>query len=159
MCRWHGNVWSHPGHYPILPPTPPCLLKGHCHGHEWSIYIPLIQYQWVLSLLGLGYFKLWPWKIQLKAMDEVKCQGPIVDPISNQCTFPTIHEIWPIDVWPGKKASDILKKKRKNCLKKFNIIPPTFNQVLSTTRGILLLSFVVIEYRVLTLSCRQAHFC
>ena len=75
--------------YLVQPPTPPCLPKGHSHGHEWLIHIPFIPCQSAFPLMRLHYFKLWPWKFKakFKAMSKVKGQGHTVNPVSNWFAF------------------------------------------------------------------------
>ena len=70
-------------------------------------------------------------------MGEVKGQGHIVYPVSNQCTFrftsigPTIPEICPIECLTLKNTSKILEE---NLARKG--FPPKSNQVMTMTRGI-----------------------
>ena len=45
ICWQHCNVWSHPLHYLVHPPTPPWLPIGHSHGCEWSTHIPFVPCQ------------------------------------------------------------------------------------------------------------------
>ena len=78
MWLQHANVWSHPVTLPyIYLPTRPI---GDGHGHQWSIYIPLVPCQSVLPFRRQGYFRLWPCKFNV----AVKGQGPIVNPVSNR---------------------------------------------------------------------------
>ena len=50
ICRRHADVWNHPGHYPVHPPTPPRSHKSQYHGHEWTEYIPFVPCRWWLHV-------------------------------------------------------------------------------------------------------------
>ena len=121
MCWWHADVWSHHGHYPIHPLTPPCLPKGHGHGHEWSIHIPFVPCLSPLPHLRLGYFKHRPWKIQGQAHEwgqrSRSNSCPSIEPmyfflISCQSDQPFLR-YGQLSVSPWKNTFKILKT--KNC--------------------------------------------
>ena len=77
MSRWHADIWSHPGHYPVNPYTSPWSPKGHGYGHEWPIPIPFVQWQSAVRFLRYSYLKNWPWKSMVKAMPVLKGEGHI----------------------------------------------------------------------------------
>ena len=99
-------------------------------------------------------------------MDEVKGQGHKVNPVSNQCTSFFVSsqsnqpfKIWPIECFTLKNTFEILEKKNWPPPPKVAYrIPPKLNQVVSMTRGILLLSFVATGRVVLTLLYRKGKF-
>ena len=97
-------------------------------------------------------------------MSEVKGQGHILYPVSNQCTSFSFHINPTNHSWDMAKIVLTLKKHIRNFSRKFakitvfNIISPKSNQVITMTRATKLPRFVVIPWVVLTLSCRQAKF-
>ena len=114
------------------------------------------------------YFKIWPesykttrsksWvrsKVNVIRFTQYPTDAP---PFRFTSIGPTIPEICPIECLT-------LKKHIRNFLRKFgkkrvsNRIPPKSYQVIGMIRSILLPSFVVIFWVVLTLSCRQGYFC
>ena len=104
-------------------------------------------------------------KSKVKVMVEVKVQGHIVQPVSNQCTSFLFHINRTKHSWDmSNRVLDLEKTHPKFSKKMWQKricyrIPPKSNQVMTMTRGMHLLSFVVIGWVVLTLSCRQANFC
>ena len=115
-ARWRLKS---PGHYPLHPPTPTWLLKGHGHDHAWPIHIPFVLCQLALPFLKWGYYSfwVWPWKFKTKVMGMVKRQGGIFGPVSNWFAFffffshqsdepflrySYIPEIQLFQIWPWK---------------------------------------------------------
>ena len=87
ICRRHADFWSHPGHYPVHPPTLSCLPKYHTHGHELSTHINFLPCLSALPSLILGIFKLWPWNCKVDVLGVAKAQGHTVDPVSVRFVF------------------------------------------------------------------------
>ena len=118
-----------------------------------------IRYQ----LLRYIYFEIWPWKSKVKVMGDVKGQGHIVHPVSNWRTSFSFHINRTNHSWD--MSNRVFDLDMRNFLRKFvknrvfTRIPLKSNQVITMTRGLWLLRFVVIDWVVLTFSCRQAYFC
>ena len=106
------------------------------------------------------YFEIWPWKIKglghgwgqksrSHSLPSIQPMHPLCVP--NQSNQPFLRYIkWCLTL---QNTSKIFKE---NLAKKVSYrIPPIFNQVISMTRQ----SYVVIDWVVLILSCRQASFC
>ena len=109
---------------------------------------------------SLPQIRLWNYKV--KVIGEVKGQGHIIHPVSNRCTSFSFHinltnHSWDISNWVFDLEKTHPKFSKK--IRVSNRIPPKSNQVISVTRGIMLQSFVVIGWVVLTLSCRQGNLC
>ena len=93
---------------------------------------------------------------KVKVMREVKGQGHILYPVSNQCTSFSFHinrtnHSWDMakkGVWPWKNTSKITV---------FNRISPKSNQVITMTRATMLPRFVVIRWVILTFYCADKH--
>ena len=100
-----------------------------------------------------------------RSLSEVKGQGHILYPVSNQCTSFSFHINRTNHSWDMAKIVFDLEKTHPKFLKKFakitvfDKISPKSNQVITMTRATKLPCFVVIQWVVLTLSRRQANFC
>ena len=151
-------------------------LQGHCHGcgqtarsYSWPSIIwthfLFISYQSDQQFLWYSYFKISPWNIKVKVMNEVNGQGHISYPVSNWCTSSSFHIYRTNHSWDMAKIVFDLEKTHQNFLRKFAKInvsyrtSPKSNKVITMTRAIKLQSFVVMGRVVLTLLRRQAHFC
>ena len=99
---------------------------------------------------------------KVKVMSEVKGQGQTLYPVSNRCVSFSFHINRINNSWDRAKIVIDLEKTHPNFLKKFAKITvfgrsaPKSNQVITMTRAIKLLRFVV-QWVVLTLSHRQAN--
>ena len=143
------------------------VVKGQVHTigpvsyqfTSFSFHINQINNSWerAISQFDLETFKV-------KVMSEVKGQGHRLCPVSNQCTSYRFHINWTNHAWDMAKIVFDLeqthpKLKKKSC--QMNISNRTSlnsNQVITMTRAIRLPYFVVIQWVVLTLLCRQANF-
>ena len=94
--RQHADIWSHPGHNQLHPPTPSWSHKGQCLGHEWTTHLfctmsidpPIPELRLFQTLTSRS--RSW----------EVNRQGNVISPVSNRFTSfcftsirPTIPEI------------------------------------------------------------------
>ena len=110
--------------------------------------------------------KLDPETSKVKVMREVKGQGHILYPVSNRCTSFLFHISQTNHSWDMAKIVFDLEKTHPNFFKEnlpkitvSNRTTPKSNQVITMTREMKLLYFVVIQWVVLTLLRRKANFC
>ena len=104
---------------------------GHTHCHEWSthihfLHIPHIPEMSLFQTLTLTRIQL-PSILkfdlqtsQVKVMGEIKCEGHIIQPVSNSCTSFSFHINWTNNswdvanrVWPCKNTFLKFTKKKK----------------------------------------------
>ena len=122
--------------------------------HINQITIPEIQLFWKMTLKNQRSRSWVRSKVKVTLFTQYPTDAP---PFRFTSIGPTIPEICPIECLTLKKH--IRNFERKFGKKKVsNRIPPKSSQVISMTRGIQQLCFVVIGWVVLTLSCRQTIF-
>ena len=109
-------------------------------------------------------FEIWPWNIQGQGHDWGQ-RSHIVLSIQLMHFLFVSHQSDQLflrygqnSVWPWKNTSKIFKENLQK-IKVSNRTSPKSNQVITMARAIKLPCFVVIQWVVLTLSCRQANFC
>ena len=124
-----------------------------------------ISHQSDQQILRCSYLKIWPWNIQgqghewnqwLRSHSIPSIQPMHFSFVSHQSDQPFLR-YGQKSVWPWRNTSEIFKKihQKKVC----NRTCPKYNQIISMTKSIKLPHFKVIGREVLTLPCRQAHFC
>ena len=121
-----------------------------------------ISHQSDQQFLRYRYFEIWPWNIQGQGHEwgkKVKvtyCTQYPTDALPFR--FTSIGQPFlrygQNSFWPWRNTSEIFKQTTI-----FDRIFPRSSQVITMTRAIKLLRFVVIGWVILTFSCRQPNFC
>ena len=73
--------------------------KSQCESNILSIHIPFIPCQSGIPLLSYNFFKIWPWNLRVKVMDEVTVQSHNVGVTSYRLTSLSFHVNRPSHSW------------------------------------------------------------
>ena len=141
--------------------------KSYCQPSILLIYFLFISHQSDQQSLGYSYFEIWPWNIQGQGHESGQRSRSHIIPsiqlmhslfVSHQ-SFLTNHS-WDMAkiVFDPEKTHPNFKRKFAKITVSTELLPKS-NKVITMTRAINLPCFVVIEWVVLTLWCRQTNFC
>ena len=75
------------------------ILKWQCDSNILSTLIPFVPCQSAIPFLRYDFFKIWPWKYKVKAMDEVNFESHNMGPTFYRLTSLSFHVNRPSHSW------------------------------------------------------------